>query len=144
MNLSLEKLEKYGFNHRILTEDDFYRICESEAIKVLELDAPTSFYFCASGQFFIVLQKKLKGLRKTFAMFHELSHHFLHGGRTIESAFFFGMLESKNEFEADALALIALLPIFQLKNFDFLDEHPNRFARKLYKDRQQLNFLYGI
>ena len=144
MNFSLEKLKKYDFNRRILTETDFYRICAGEKIKVLELDVSASFYMSVSNESFIVLSKKLKGLKRTFVMFHELSHHFLHGGTDAASAFYFGLLESKNEFEADALALIALIPIEALESFDFLDDHPNRYARKLYKDRQRLNFLYGF
>jgi Zn-dependent peptidase ImmA (M78 family) len=144
MILSLEKLTIFGFNQRILTEDDFHKICDCERITVLEMDVSSSFYMSVAGQAFIVLSKKLKGLKKTFVEFHELAHHFLHGERNTTSAFYFNLLDSKNEFEADALALIALLPISSLSSFDFLEEHPNRYARKLYKDRQRLNFLYGV
>lgn len=144
MNLSLAKLKKYGFGEKSLTETDFYAICENENIRILETDAATSFYFCASGKPVIVLDKKLKGLPKLFAAFHELAHHFLHGGTHFQSAFFFGLTESKNEFEADALSLIALIPAFKIGNTDFLDENPNRYALKLFKDRQRLYFLYGI
>ena len=77
-------------------------------------------------------------------MFHELSHHFLHGGRDKTQAYFLGLLETKNEFEADALAVIALIPLSALKSFDFLEENPNRYAKKIYKDRQKVYFLYGV
>ncbi|MCD9188293.1 MAG: ImmA/IrrE family metallo-endopeptidase [Pyrinomonadaceae bacterium] len=145
MNFVLtQKLKDYGFNERAMSEADFYTICESENIKVIETDAPTSFYFSVEGNHFIIIKKSLKGLRKTFSMFHELAHYFLHGGDHLSRAYFYGMLKSKNEFEADALAVIALLPRKSLKSFDFLEEHPNRFARKLYQDRQKLEFLYGV
>ena len=144
MKLSLEVLTKHGFNRRILTEKDFYEICESEKITVLEMDVFTSFYMSAAGRHFIVLKKRLKGLRKTFAMFHELAHHFLHGGRESPNAFYFGLIESKQEIEADAMATIALVPKFMLDSYDFLEEHPNRYARQLFKNRQKLEFLYGI
>lgn len=144
MNLSLEKLKKYGFGVKVLTETDFYAICEKEQIKILEMDAAASFYFCTQGHPVIVLDKKLKGLRKLFAAFHELAHHFLHGGTHFESAFFFGLMESKNEVEADALALVALIPLSQICDISFLEENPNRYALKLFKDRQRLYFLYGI
>lgn len=144
MNLSLTKFNKYGFNEKPQTEADFYRICEIEKIIILEKDVTTSFYMNVSGKSFIVLKKRLKGLRRLFAMFHELAHHFLHGSRHAASAFYFGLLESKAEFEADALATIALVPRPMLRTFDFLDEHPNRYAKKLFRDRQKLYFLYGV
>ncbi len=48
------------------------------------------------------------------------------------------------EFEADALATIALVPKLALDSYDFLEEHPNRYARQLFKNRQKLEFLYGV
>ncbi len=144
MKFSLEKLSVYGFNKRFLTEHDFYRICESENITVLEMDVSTSFYMSVSGEAFIILKKKLKGLRRAFAMFHELSHHFLHGAKNATNAFYLGLLQNKAEFEADTLATIALVPRFALAPYDFLEEHPNRYARKLFRNRQKLEFLYGV
>lgn len=144
MKLSLKKLEKYGFNKRELTETDFYAICEREKITVLETDASASFYMSVSGKSFIVLKKNLRGLKRTFTMFHELAHHFLHGGRGVNQAFYFGLLDTKQEFEADAIALLALVPLSCLNSFDFLETHPNRYAKKLYRERQRLYFLYGI
>ena len=144
MKLSLEKLEKYGFNRRELTLKDFYEICESESITVLEMDVPTSFYFSIAGLSFIVLKKNQRILQKTFSAFHELSHHFLHGGQSGENAFFFGLLENKAEFEADALATIALVPKHALLEYDFLENHPNRYAKNLFRNRQKLEFLYDL
>lgn len=144
MKLSLEKLLRYGFNKRFLTEKDFYAICEQENITVLEMEVSTSFYMCVSGESFIVIKKKLKGLRRVFSMFHELAHHFLHGANRATNAFYFGLLESKVEFEADALATIALVPKFALYSYDFLEDHPNKFAHKVFEDRKKLDFLYGV
>lgn len=146
MNLSLEKLKKYGFNEKALTEEDFYRICEAERITVLEMDVSKTFYMTVLKKKFIVVRKKAKGIRRTFEMFHELAHHFVHGDRdgSAAKAFFFGLLENKNEREADALAIIALLPLRSMGDFKFLDEHPNRFAKRLWRERQRIYFLYGI
>ncbi|HEY0429016.1 MAG TPA: ImmA/IrrE family metallo-endopeptidase [Pyrinomonadaceae bacterium] len=145
MKFVLEKLTSYGFNSRVLTEQDFYAICEAEKIEVLEMNVSASFYMNVLGESIIVLNKRLKGLKRTFAMFHELAHHFLHGGKNGTNAFFLGLLDSKNEMESDAIALIAILPVSALSNFDFLDENPrSRYAKKLYKDRQRLYFLYGV
>lgn len=144
MIFSLEKLSQFGFNEKFLTEHDFYEICEQENITVLEMEVSTSFYMSVSGKSFIVLKKKLKGLRKTFTMFHELSHHFLHGGNRATNAFYFGLLNTKAEFEADTLATIALVPNFALRSYEFLDEHPNRYAKQLFRNRQKIQFLYGV
>lgn len=144
MKFSLKKISHYGFNLRPLTEKDFYEICELENITVLEEDVFTSFYMSVNGRNFIVLKKRLKGLRKIFSMFHELAHHFLHGGKEATNAFYFGMLESKQEIEADAIATIALVPRFMLASYDFLEEHPNRYARQIFRNRQKLEFLYNI
>lgn len=144
MNLALEKLKKYGFNERFLTESDLLDICEQENITVLSCDVPTSFYLDVEGEYFIVLQKTLKGLPRDFALAHEISHHLLHCGATTDRAFFLNLLDSKNEVEADALATIALCPRRALYSFDFLEEHPNAFARRVFKNRQKLDFLYGV
>lgn len=145
MKFSLDRLSAFGFNSRALTEQDFYAICEAENIEVLEMNVSTSFYMKVLDEPIIVLNKRLKGLKRTFAMFHELSHHFLHGGRDAETqAWFLGMTETRNEVEADALALIALIPLEALNNYDFLEENPTRYAKKLFKERQRLNFLYGL
>lgn len=144
MHYSLEKLKRFGFNEKFLTDKDFYDICEQENITVLEMDVTNSFYMSVKRKSFIILKKKLKGLQKSFAMFHELSHHFLHGTNEGTSAFYFGLLNTKDEFEADALATIALVPRFALSSYDFLEEHPNRYARQLFRNRQKLEFLYGV
>ena len=144
MNLSLHKLKKYGFNSRALTEKDFYQICERENITVLEEDVFTSFYMTVHGKHFIVLKKRLRGLKKLFVMFHEISHHFLHGGKDAANAFYFGLLQSKQEIEADAMATIALVPRYMLNSYEFLEDHPVKFARELFRNRQKLEFLYGI
>lgn len=145
MKILLNILKRYGFNIRALTEEDFYAICESEGIHVIETDVVTSFYMPVLGEPTIVLKKGLKGLKRLFVMFHELAHHFAHGGKDANNAFFFDMTISKKEFEADAIATIAILPLSSLENYDFLDEHPrSRFAKQLYKDRQKLWFLHGI
>jgi Zn-dependent peptidase ImmA (M78 family) len=144
MKFSLNKLSDCGFNRKFLTEKDFYDICEKENITVLEIDVSTSFFMTVEGKSFIVLKSRLKGLPRVFTMFHELAHYFLHGANRGTNAFYFGMLQSKAEFEADALATIALVPRFALNSYDFLEEHPNRYARKLFKNRQKLEFLYGV
>lgn len=142
----LKKIKIDGFNQRSLTESDALTFCEENEITVLESDVPTSFYFCCYGRHFIVLKKSLRGLKKLFSLYHEICHFSRHSGCEASSqAFFYGLIESKNETEADAFATICLVPVTALDNWDFLESHPrSRYAKKLFKDRQRLAFLYQI
>ncbi|MBC7901507.1 MAG: ImmA/IrrE family metallo-endopeptidase [Saprospiraceae bacterium] len=100
-----------------------------------------SFYFSALGHSCIVLPKRKKGLRLLFAMFHELGHHFARVGDEPAAAFE-GMCNGKAEPEADAIALVAMMPIDMLKEMAFFDG--SRYGGKLYNERLRLFFLYGI
>lgn len=144
MKLSLQKLTEYGFNRHAMTEANFYRICEQEGIEVIECFQSNTFYMVIEGKPFIVIGTRKRGLKKLYAMFHELAHHFLHAGRLLNEAFFYGQIENKQEFEADAFATIALIPINKVDDYDFLEEHPNKFARRIFNDRKKIKFLYGI
>lgn len=142
----LANLKIDGFNVRQLNESDAEIICEKENITLLELDVPASFYFYCYQKHFIIIKKGLLGLKKTFTIFHELGHFYCHAGSPASSrAFFYGLIKSKNEFEADAFATIAICPRTALDNYDFLESHPrSRFARNLFKERQRLEFLYQV
>jgi len=131
---------------RSLTETDAEAICEKEQITVLEANVPNSFYFCCYGRHFIVLKKSLRGLKKLFELFHEIGHFYCHAGRDANTqAFFYGLIEHKNEVEANIFATIAICPASALDNYDFLESHPrSRFARNLFKERQRLDFLYQL
>lgn len=144
MKLSLKKLSTYGFNQRPLSEADFYRICEEEYIEIIERFQSNTFYMVIEGKPFIVIGTRKRGLKRLYAMFHELAHHFLHAGRLLNEAFFYGQIENKQEFEADAFATIALIPYYKIGDFDFLEEHPNKFARRIFNDRKKIEFLFGI
>lgn len=144
MNLILQAIEHYGFNARRLTETDFFAICETERIAVLEREVPAAFTMSLLGTRTIVLRRRAKGLHRTFEMFHELAHALAHGGKSATNAFFFGLNESRAETEADAVATIALIPFADLAGYQFLDENPTRFGRQLWRDRQRIAFLYGL
>ena len=144
MKILLDKLRPYGFNDRRLTEKDFYRICEKEQITVMENnDVASSFYLSVMGKHFIVIGKRLRGVHRLHAMFHELVHHW-HSGHDEANAFFYGLNDSKPEAEADALACIALIPERDLGKFGILNEYPRVFAKKIYNDRMRIYFLYNI
>jgi len=140
----LKKIKIEGFNKRELTEQDGLQICEKEKITVLEVDVKRSFYFCCYGRHFIILKKGLRGLKKVFQLFHEIGHFYFHSGRNASNqAFFYGLIESKNEFEANVFATVAIVPITAIDSFEFLENHPrSRFARNLFNERKRLAFLY--
>jgi Zn-dependent peptidase ImmA (M78 family) len=143
MKYILNGLSKYDIGLRPLTEDDFYRICEAENIEVVWSDKKFSFYL-ADPEFdiyCITLPKRRKGLRLLYEMFHELGHHFMHVGSEPAAAFS-GLTNTKDELEADAIALVALIPRSKLKEMAFLDG--SRLGDHLYNERLRLYFLYGI
>jgi Zn-dependent peptidase ImmA (M78 family) len=140
MNQTLRALERYGIGDRAMTDEDFYRICEAEGIEVILSPEKFSFYFTLMGQHFIVLPKRRRGLKLTFAMYHELGHYFVHVGTEPDVAWLDG--HSRNEAEADAIALVALMPKHMLKELAFLDG--SRYGSHLYNERIRLYFLYGI
>lgn len=144
MKLSFERFGSFGFNRRPLTEADFYRICKKYRIIVEEHSVSNSFYMTCLGRHIIVIGKNLKGIRRLYAMFHELGHFFLHAGVSEEEAFYFGHHKTKEEVEADVFATICLIPWNRIDDDSFLDIYPRSFAKQVYQDRQRIAFLYRI
>jgi Zn-dependent peptidase ImmA (M78 family) len=143
MNTHIQELSRFGLNSRPLGEKDFYAVCADQGIAVVEAD--TSFYLVADGiQPVIAIDRRLRGLKRLFAMFHELGHHFAHTGDDAPVALFHGLVSTREEAEADAIALMALIPLAALGSHDFLEENPTKYAKKLYDEREKLYFLYGV
>lgn len=142
----LTRLEKYGIGTRAQTENDFFAICEAEKISIEWSKERVSFYL-AVPEFdirIICLPKMRHGLKLLFAMYHELGHHFTHAGKEPIAAFH-GLETDPHdrcETEADAIALVALMPKSQLQTHAFFDG--SRYGGKLYNDRTRLFFLYDI
>lgn len=141
MKLLIQGLERHGIGSRAQSEADFHRICEREGITLIYSSEKFSFYFSLLGRHFIVLPKRKHGLRLLFTMFHELGHYFAHVGEG-PSAAFEGLTHSKDEIEADAIALVALMPIADLQTNAFFDN--SRYGTHLYNERIRLFFIYGI
>lgn len=139
MKILLEKLRPYGFNERVLTENDFFSICKAENIRVLWSNEKFSFFFSAIGERCIVLPKRLRGLRLLFAMWHEYGHAALSPGHPYDVQWH-EMHDGKDEFQADAVALIALMPVSKM--FEILDG--SEYATYLLAKRQQIWLLYGV
>lgn len=136
-----KSLERYGIGSRTFTEDDCHQIAEQENIEIIWSDKKFSFYFSVLGHHFIVLPKRKKGIPLLFAFLHELAHHFFHAGDEVSASFLDG--HSKDELEADAIALIAMIP--KHKIMDVAEEYgQSRATNKIWQDRCRLFFLYGI
>lgn len=143
--LSLNGFILDGLNERRLTERDLEMICERDRVTIVPQDVTTSFYMSVLDRHFIVIPKRLRGLKREFVIWHEISHHLLHGGRDAGTqAFWFGLLETRNEAEANAFATIALCPRPALDSYDWLEENPGRYAKHIWNERQRLLFLYGV
>ena len=125
-----------------MTEEDFWLICANEQVEIVWSQRRYAFYFTdpllnIKG---IVLPDRLSGPKLLFAMFHELAHHFLHGGDEPCIAFQ-GLSDSKCEAEADAVALVALMPRKILPQLEWCDIEA--IGPKKWKARERLA-LYGI
>jgi hypothetical protein len=142
----LNRLSQYGFNQRILTEEDFFSIADEQGIVVVENTAFTA-YLLIDGEAFICLAKDLnsKPTRKKFAMFHELCHHFNHGGIEPNEIHFFSTQPTKEEREAQAVGLIALCPVGCLTGeIEFDKEWRGECGTRVYDARAEIYDTYGI
>jgi hypothetical protein len=142
MKTILSNLRPYGYGVRPLGEVDLHRICDQERIRIVWSDDEFAFSISEVDWWAIVIPKRLKGLPLLFAAFHEIAH--LLGGHAGETpcVMWNGFFDDKNEAEADAMALIALIPLSHLNRQEFLDG--SRIAKKLWNERLRLYFLYGI
>lgn len=133
--------EKYGIGKHPITEQDCYRIAETEGIEIIWSEKKYSFYFHALGEHCIVLPKRKRGLHLLYDFLHELGHYFAHAGEDVAASFAIG--HTKDEFEADVIALVALIPKHQIQRFAS-EYGQTRFGDKLWRERCRLYFLYGI
>ena len=111
MLLTLHQMQKRipQLNRTALTDLDFWRISRREKIIVREIAlAVNGYYEQYRGRHYIILNRDLRGVVWLQTAFHEMFHYFLHSG---SRTFFNNGGDSKPEKEADALALIALIPL---------------------------------
>jgi Zn-dependent peptidase ImmA (M78 family) len=141
----LRRAQSFGIGLRPQGERDFFRICDAEGIEIIWSDNVFSFYFTSYGKPFIVLPKKLKGLELLFKMFHELGHVMCHAEAEV-SVMWSDMPthNDREEAEADAFALVAIIPKPFVGRTDFLETYSRTFARKVYNERLRLAFLYDL
>lgn len=140
MNLSLPKLYRImpDLNRRPLDESDFWQVCESRKIDVIERrQKKKGYYVPTKDGDFVFIDSRLKNLNWLTVAYHELFHALLH--------FPAPFLAGKHQFEANAFTIISLCPLPALSDTEYLRAanycHVRRF---IIRERQRLNFLYGI
>lgn len=96
---------------------------------------------------YIVFNERLSEFEHLYVAYHELAHHFLHASNTSKQTYFCRLSElseSKYDAEADAIALIMLIPkklLLDLHETSF--EHINPFFQKLLVRRKAIYDLSG-
>jgi Zn-dependent peptidase ImmA (M78 family) len=100
-----------GWNKRIFTEQDFFRLCKRFGVLVFEEDPDCvpgdGAYVVVEDIPVIFINNTLTGLKRLWVMFHELGHHLLH---TPETCLFSDSTIHKAQSEANFFAALALLP----------------------------------
>ncbi|MBK6725533.1 MAG: ImmA/IrrE family metallo-endopeptidase [Acidobacteria bacterium] len=129
-----------GWNERPLTEVDFYRICKRFKITVEEMPLRVSgFYYRVLGRDFIAIDSRLTGNERLMVLFHELAHFLFHTPETGESANFHRIgRKTRQEKEADAFALCALMPTNSLATLEQSDQLSSEIIRERLKLFEQL------
>ena len=151
MNLFLANLRKQlpsWWNKRAPTEEDFYRICRRENIKVHEIPLRVpGYYMVYMSKRFIIINSALRGVRWLYVAFHELGHHFLHEPKCKPNgALFYLDNASKEHAEAEAFAIAALIPESLMKKMLESEEYieDEGLSAELLKKRFELYTLYGF
>ncbi len=139
MMLSYNKVKEIipAFNERPLTPEDFFILTEMNDIDVCEMKLKKrGYHVWEDGDDYIFIKKTLCGLKWLETAFHELFHAVLQ----IPT----GYMHFKQQMEANAFALIALIPLPMLDGYSFLEENPTTHAYWLFKERRRVFFLYGV
>ncbi|OLE52647.1 MAG: hypothetical protein AUG51_16890 [Acidobacteria bacterium 13_1_20CM_3_53_8] len=142
------KFKKLRLNRHVFSEDDALRICKELDIEIKEAEIEQDgFYLKIHGKATIYISKNLRGLRWLYVILHELAHHLLHASNYQNAAFFCHRLQdSKQHHEAEAFALLAMLPepfLRRLLTSDLLNELEN-YPKELVEKRLRLLDIYGV
>ncbi len=137
-----ERLGKYGWNERELNEDDLDIVCDGEGIALFEFEMRrTGMYGVCEGVPVILLNKKLRGVKKTEVGFHEVGHHILHSP---SMCLFTRNSSRRHQLEAQAVAAVALIPFCRLEIVLKSEELLSQYPPKLIKFRLEVLEHYGI
>lgn len=137
---------KIGWNERVLTEADFYRICSRLRIRVDEMPLrPGGFYYRVLGREHIAIDSRLTGTKKLIVQFHELAHCLLHTPESGATANFHGIgRKTRQEREADLFALCAVIPRTSLETRSADELTDDGFDADTIRERLDIFDRYGL
>lgn len=138
---------KIGWNERVLTEADAFKLCRRFKVTYQEMPLATGgFYFRLKGKDYIAVDSRLPHAQRMFVMFHELGHFLLHVPETGATANFHRVGErTRKEKEADLFALCALIPKLKIETMtadELVDE--THLSPELIAERFEVYEKYGI
>lgn len=127
------------FNEIALTDCDFWRKACLERIIVKEEPLLIDGYYeKKKGKHYILINRSLRGVRWLHTAFHELFHFYLDapvGDEEIKLCRSKMQIRTKQETVADALALIAVMPMLELEKLMKEDLTDNQYLMDLVRDR---------
>jgi Zn-dependent peptidase ImmA (M78 family) len=133
MRLAFEKIKSLlpALNIRPLTESDFWFAAERYDIQVFEIPLKKNgYYVFEDEQDYIFLRATLKGILWLETANHELMHALLH--HPDEG------IHDRQQQEADALALIAMMPIGILESLSHSEGSLDREHYELLQKRLEV------
>lgn len=142
MNLIIVKLESRvpRLNEKIYGVPEFYRLCRKEKVTVYEIplsDNVYGYYSNYRGKAYIILNSRMDKSKWLEVAYHELGHHYLY--TPVARSVFFDShhLSNRQELEAQAFALLALIPLALLRQIEenpsLLDDYPADLIRQRLK-----------
>ena len=144
----VRKFKKIKLNRHVFSESDVRRLCEESGLEIKESDIEQkAFYVKFQGKATLYVNRDLRGIRWLYVVLHELAHHLLHAVNQQNAAYFFieGQ-DSKQHHEAEAFALMAMLPepfLRRLLAGDLYDEMGD-YPKEIVEKRLKLLDLYGV
>lgn len=139
MRFLIDKLAtlRVGWNERVLTVDDFYKICRRFRVTVQEMPLTVGgFYYRAMGKECIAVDSRLPEKEKLVVMFHELGHFLFHAPETGATASFHHVAgPTREECEADVFAICAILPRTLIENRSAADLIDDGYPRAVVQTR---------
>jgi Zn-dependent peptidase ImmA (M78 family) len=142
------KFRKIKLNRHVFSEADALELCEESGLNIIDEDIEQpGFYLKVNGEATIHINSQLRGLRRLYTILHELGHHLMHASNYQNAAFFcLDGQDSKQHHEAEAFALMAILPepfLRRLLNGDLYDELGD-YPKELVERRVRLLHTYGV
>lgn len=149
MHFLLAKFQRLGWNTKIFSPEDFYRLCRRERPRVRVHEIPLQvpgFLMVIKGVPHIYINDHLRGVAWLKVALHELGHYYLHTPPdAYSSSFYMVTPHTKEEHEAEAFALVAMIPEQLLRAaLTWQIEEAYGFPREIIEARVRVLDLYGV